>query len=159
MHTLLMTRPAAPLAEGQTIGVRMPAITALKEAAAEMSVREGKWQRPWTGAVRPAGEPLTTTDVCHEIVKPLTEQWRCALWQLVPAALRGPVTAYLSHAWQMDYVDVHEAAQHTLSSDPDASIFFCLFVNNQWAAERDLTFAEMELTFRASLEYDRPRLS
>jgi hypothetical protein len=104
---------------------------------------------------RAAGEPLTTTDVCHEIVKPVTEQWKCAFWQLVPARLRGPVTTYLSHAWKMDYFDVYEATRHTLSDDPEASVFFCLVVNNQWASDRDMTFAEMELTFRASLECAR----
>ena len=57
------------------------------------------------GGPRKAGEPLTTADVCFELVRPATEARKIAHVDLDPsmASEVGPATAFLSHAWSYEF--------------------------------------------------------
>jgi hypothetical protein len=132
-------------------GVSLREFVRLKEVALRLQARKGKWRRTWTGKMRPAGEPLSTTDLCHEYIMPQTLERRCSYHQALPASAKPPATAYVSHAWQLIFADVVDALVRELGED--ASVWFCLFMNNQHQAhEAPLPFEVLERTFRANLE-------
>ena len=105
---------SAPELDGFTLtGVTLPVLRRLRESALEKRAAPGPPSdkrtalEPAVGsrgkvifAPRNAGEPLTTADVCFEVVKPATAARKCSYAELDAApGESGPATAFVSHAW------------------------------------------------------------
>lgn len=86
---------------GQPNGVKLVVLAELRDEAAERAKRPGP-PRDWRAGEDPpsrrgAGEPLTTEDVCFEIVRERTRTTRSALFDTIPAELCGECTVFVSH--------------------------------------------------------------
>lgn len=77
----------------------------------------------------------TTTEVCEEIIKPLTLAHGCSYCDLLDAMSHdavGEAEVFISHAWKFQFLDVVEALQiHFQDQNPDIVIWLDLFSNNQ----------------------------
>eukprot|EP01031_Cornospumella_fuschlensis_P026840 gene26840-32438_t len=83
---------------------------------------------------RNAVASLTTEEMSREVVKPLTEQYRCSACELFAAAQLPCVRraeVFISHAWGYKFVDVMDALAHHFRDGLDVVIWFDLFSNNQ----------------------------
>ena len=98
------------------------------------------------GSRRAAGEPLTTADVCAELVKPATAARQCAYVEV--AAHTVPATVYVSHAWKYLFHQVVDALEQ--AADERDGVWFCALNNNQWATGAH-SYAFFEREFRANL--------
>ena len=103
-----------------------------------------------TGARR-AGEPLTTADVCFEVVKPATAARKCSFAELDAApGESGPATAFVSHAWLYPFewlVSALEAA----NLPADTFFWFDVAVVNQHV-NADRGFDWWSSTFRQAVK-------
>jgi uncharacterized protein (DUF2267 family) len=102
---------------------------------------------------------LTTTEVCEQIVKPLTLTSKTSLCeylqQINHAAFAKESTVFISHAWKYLFLDVMDAViehfqQQQISFD-DVVIWFDLFSNNQHQAV-SLDFTWWSTTFFSAIE-------
>ena len=83
-------------------------------------------------------EGLTTTEVCDQYIKPLTEQSKSSYCDLLKHQNHGAVgqaTVFISHAWRYKFLNVVSALLYHLRDEPDKVIWFDLFSNNQHRAQ------------------------
>ncbi|KAG8467187.1 hypothetical protein KFE25_000503 [Diacronema lutheri] len=132
------------------LGLRLSVFFELAVRARELEEVEGPPRPHADGTRRPAGTPLTTADVCEELVKPRTTAARCAYVDSLPASSSARASIYVSHAWKYVFVDVVDALAHA-ATEPDDGIWFCLLMNNQHeTANYDYAFLEGQ--FRSNVE-------
>lgn len=111
-------------------GVSLDVLRELGGWAASRQAVAGTWVRPWTGEVRPAGEPLTTTDVCHEIVMPMTARERASYVSTLPKPRTRKADVFVIHAWSYHFTDVVAALEETVGEDE--GMWLCVLTHNQW---------------------------
>ena len=97
---------------------------------------------------------LTTTDVCNQYLKPLTQATGKSYCEELKAAgdpAVGTATVFISHAWAYKFLDVVEAIKyHFRDADDSVVIWFDLFSNNQHSAP-NLDFDWWSTTFRSAI--------
>lgn len=98
-------------------------------------------------------EDLTTTDVCENFVKPITNDAKCSFCELLehsnhPAV--GIASIFVSHAWQYKFLEVIEALKYHFRDNMDTVVWFDLFSNNQHKAI-SLNFEWWSGTFRSAI--------
>jgi hypothetical protein len=80
----------------------------------------------------------TTTDVCNEFLKPITENSQSSLCDLLHhiqhEAFGEKVEVFVSHAWRYDFLDVVDALLYHFRDKLNTAIWFDLFSNNQHKA-------------------------
>ena len=96
----------------------------------------------------------TTTDVCNEFLKPLTEQSQSSLCDLLchikHEAYSEKAEVFISHAWRYYFLDVVEALLYHFRDAPDTIIWFDLFSNNQHKATT-LDYEWWQTTFKSAI--------
>lgn len=97
---------------------------------------------------------LTTTDVCNNFIKPLTDKHQSSFCEMLdqqkhPAV--GIATVFISHAWKYLFADVISALEHHFRDQLDTVIWFDLFSNNQHKA-CSLEFDWWCNTFKTAIE-------
>jgi hypothetical protein len=135
----------ASAASRPSLAVTLTTLRALRDEAVELASRESAVPRR-DGSRRAAGEPLTTADVCIELVKPATAARQCAYVEV--AAHTVPATVYVSHAWKYLFHQVVDALEQ--AADERDGVWFCALNNNQWATGAH-SYAFFEREFRANL--------
>ena len=153
---LRVHKPPRPPTVTAPKGVALSVLLALQEEA-----RARKWLPgpPGTKAPRAdnsfrerhAGEPLTTADVCNEIVKPATASRRCE-WIKLPttsAAEIGQATHFVSHAWKYDFEELVSALEAARLPSSCRLWVDCLVVNQH--VNNDAGFEWWSSTFRTTL--------
>lgn len=98
-------------------------------------------------------EDLTTTEVCQQYIKPLTNHTQssfCESLKLGSHAAVGRATVFISHAWKYKFLDVVAALQSHFEDEPDVIIWFDLFSNNQHQATQ-LPYEWWCTTFKSAI--------
>lgn len=96
----------------------------------------------------------TTTDVCTEFLKPLTEKSQSSLCDLLRhmkhEAFGKKAEVFISHAWRYDFLDVVDALLYHFRDQPDTVIWFDLVSNNQHKATT-LDYDWWQTTFKSAI--------
>jgi len=80
---------------------------------------------------------LTTTQVCEEILKPVTvaaQSSYCEYMESQNHTKVGLATVFVSHAWLFKFMDVVNALQYHFRHSMETIVWFDLFSNNQHRA-------------------------
>jgi len=80
---------------------------------------------------------LTTTQVCEDILKPVTlsaQTSYCEYMELQNHHKVGTATVFVSHAWLFHFLDVVNALQYHFRDNLETIVWFDLFSNNQHRA-------------------------
>jgi len=98
----------------------------------------------------------STTDVCNEILKPVTEARQLSYCEFVQGLNTnsqevGEAEVFISHAWKYIFLDVVSAIQSHFKNTPDIYIWFDLFSNNQHLAG-NLPFEWWTNTFKSAIK-------
>jgi hypothetical protein len=104
---------------------------------------------------RAALEGLTTTEVCDQFIKPMTESSQssyCDFLREIEHEAVGEATVFISHAWKYNFLDVVDSLTHHFGQTLEAEVvvWFDLFSNNQHKAV-DLDFSYWATTFQSAI--------
>ena len=93
----------------------------------------------------------STTEVCNGLIKPRTEEQKCAYVDTLPADAVADATVFVSHAWRYDLADSIDVMEQHEKEHPGSVFWFDLVMNNQHGtAERP--FEWWCHTFQHSIE-------
>ena len=93
----------------------------------------------------------STTEVCNGLIKPRTEEQKCAYVDTLPADAVADATVFISHAWRYDLADSVDVMEQYEAEHPGSVFWFDLVMNNQHGtAERP--FEWWCHTFQHSIE-------
>ena len=96
----------------------------------------------------------TTTDVCNDYLKPLTEATQSSLCDFLRhtqhEAYGEKAGVFISHAWRYTFLDVVEALRYHFRDGLDTVIWFDFFSNNQHKATT-LEYDWWQTTFKSAI--------
>ena len=73
----------------------------------------------------------STTEVCNGLIKPRTEEQKCAYVDTLPADAVADATVFVSHAWRYDLADSIDVMEQHEKEHPGSVFWFDLVMNNQ----------------------------
>lgn len=98
---------------------------------------------------RPAGEALTTKDVCEELIIPRAGE--VAYLDTLPKGLRGKANVFVSHAWAYDFKAVVGAIERA-GLDEETTYYWFDLVNNNQVHAPSLPFEWWANTFKKNVQ-------